>query len=70
MRVYRGQWRKPLKQKTPNAGTKNKAQHKRKFLCNDGPLSGQSLFLTDGISAIFTINGVKGRYNNGDWEQC
>lgn len=70
MKVYRGQCHTPLRQKLPNAGTKRKAHHKRKYLCNNGPLDGQSLYLTDGYSAIFTMNGIKGRYIMGEWEQC
>lgn len=67
MRVYSGK---------PNANIKfkhrmpRKVATKRKFECVDGPLNGQSLYLTDGVTAVFTIGGQTGRYNNGKWEQC
>lgn len=47
-----------------------KTPGKNKFICNDGPLKGHSLWLTDGTTAVFTINGQTGRYNNGEWQQC
>jgi hypothetical protein len=38
------------------------------WLCLNGPLQGHKLWLTNGTTAIFTINGQTGRYNHGEWE--
>lgn len=41
---------------------------KKGFLCEDEPLKGQTLFLTDGVTAIFTVSGLTGKYDNGYWK--
>jgi hypothetical protein len=43
---------------------------KRGFLCKDGPLQGQTLFLTDGVTAVFTVSGLTGKYDNGCWKSA
>lgn len=48
-----------------------KTAKKLPFKCNDGPMKGETLYLeSDGATAIFTISGQTGRYNNGEWQQC
>lgn len=41
---------------------------KKPFLCQNGPLAGEKLYLTDGATAVFTIAGETGKYVNGVWE--
>lgn len=67
MKVYKGNPNKvrKLAHKMPR-----KVATKKKFDCIDGPMKGQSLWLTDGTTAVFTLNGQTGRYNNGEWQQC
>jgi hypothetical protein len=36
--------------------------------CHDGPMRGETLFLTDGLTATFTYRGQTGRYVNGYWQ--
>jgi hypothetical protein len=47
-----------------------KTVKKSRFECKDGPYQGAILMLTDGATAVFTINGQTGRYNNGEWQSC
>ena len=68
--VYKEKPGRNMKQKPPNHGTKKIPCYKKKFTCQDGPLEGIGLWLTDGITAIMTIRGEKGHYNEGVWVPC
>jgi hypothetical protein len=67
MKVYKG---KPNNVRRIAHKMPRKVAVKRKYECQDGPLKGQSLWLTDGKTAVFTINGQTGLYDNGEWQQC
>lgn len=57
-----------LMKRPANYKTKNPAIKKFAFYCTDGPLLGYTLFLTDGVSIVFSMAGQTGRYNLGKWE--
>ena len=45
-----------------------KSKRKFKFTCNDGPLKGQSLYLSVAGTFIFSMQGFRGFYNfEMDW---
>lgn len=68
MKVYKGNPRN-MRKRLPELITR-KICKKSRFKCVDGPLEGHTLMLTDGFTAVFTIAGNTGRYNNGVWERC
>jgi len=68
MKVYTG---KPGNMRVVHRQLKTrKTVRKHKIYCSDWPLKGEWLYLSDNATAVFTINGQRGRYINGDWEQC
>lgn len=68
MKVYKGNPHKPARKLT--AQRPSRSSGKKPFKCEDGPMKGQTLYLTDGTTAVFTLNGQTGHYNNGEWQQC
>ena len=52
----------------PKRHTISKRIIKTKYLCENGPWGGLSLWLESGHTLIMTINGQTGRYNKGVWE--
>ena len=67
MKVYTG---KPDSKRKLAHQMPRKTAKKHTFKCVGGPYDGKTLFLTDGVTAVFTVGGNKGRYNNGEWQQC
>lgn len=67
MKVYSGN---PNKVRKTAHRMPTKAVKKCAHTCIDGPMKGQTLYLTDGTTAVFTLNGQTGHYNNGEWQQC
>jgi len=58
----------------PDFASRRKSAVKRKFLsrfkCSDGALAGHTLYLSCAGTMPFTLNGVKGFYNNVmEWVQ-
>lgn len=65
--VYKGNPNNMKQQKTPKP---SKRVYKRKYKCKDGPLAGNSLWLSDGVTAVMNFMGVKGFYSNGEFTKC
>lgn len=63
--VYTGKVGAPIRKTRPKKTTVKKVR----YICKDGPMKGYSLMLADdGATAVMSINGQVGRYNQGKWE--
>lgn len=64
--VYKGNPRN-TSVRLPNLKTKKTKGRKRPIKCQDGPLIGHTLWLTESETAVFTIKGQTGQYKEGKW---
>ena len=75
MKVYKG---KPgnMRHALPNFATPIGKAKKSKFKCDGGPYDGESLYLTQGSTAVMTVKGQKGQYifnqktKTTEWRTC
>ena len=65
--IYRGD---PNRMRWSMNKRPSRAKSPRRIVkCIDGPLAGEKLSLTDGITMVFKMYGQRGRYVAGRWEQ-
>ena len=67
VKIFSGNPRRVTKFK--GKGLTTKATRKTAMHCSDGPYKGETLYLVEPSTCVFSVGANKGRYINGYWQE-
>lgn len=67
VKIFKGNPNKVNKFKAKGLATKR--TNKKAMYCSDGPYKGETLYLVEPSTCVFSVGSNRGRYINGYWQE-